>query len=145
MGDEVRRRHFSYKHPTFGTKAEPKNDRAWKGSVYYWWWAYLKRSECYVRTCENPQTGELNGLYQHFGDVRGDDFKAWWNEGSRGAQLFGEPKTEGVRIVSGADELVPDSNELIVRLPLDLSKRYLQRRVRELLARHHKGRRGHTL
>ena len=146
MHDQGKRRHFPYAHPTFGSKARPKSEGAWKKSVYYWWWAYLKRSERYLRTCKDPSSGELKELHEHFGDVRSEDFRSWWNRESRGAQLFAEPKAdEVVRIVTSADDVVFDAGALLVSLPLNLPKRHLQRKVRDLLMKHHKGRRGHSV
>jgi len=145
MNNQELRRHFVYAHPTFGTKSTPKPESAWTKSVYYWWWSYLRRSARYLKTCENPRKGELKELYQSFGDVRGDDFRKWWNEERRGMRLFAEPKAQDlVRIVTSASELSFDDRTLVVSLPLSLPKRYLQRRVRDLLKRHHKGRRGFT-
>jgi len=146
MRDQGKRRHFPYAHPTFGTKTRPKKESAWKRSVYFWWWAYLKRSAKYIKTCQNPRAGELKELYAQFGDVRGDDFKSWWNKNSRGVRLFAEPKAdEVVRIVTSADDVAFDGRALLVSLPLNLPKRYLQRKVRDLLVKYHKGRRGHSV
>jgi hypothetical protein len=70
-------RHFPYQHPTFGTDKRPKPESAWQKSIYYWWWAYLKRNMEYLECCENNGEGKLANLYADFGDVRGDDFKEW--------------------------------------------------------------------
>lgn len=134
-------RHFPYKHPLFGTKSNPKSGN---NSVYYYWWAFLKRNKEYLACCEAGGAGELAGLYADFGDVRGDDFKAWWTEGGRGVRLFAEPPSANVEVLeSGA--ATPDAAEfLTLTLPKNLPKRYLLRRVRELLAKeeNHPGARG---
>ena len=134
-------RHFPYKHPLFGTKNNPKSGN---NSVYYYWWAFLKRNKDYLACCEDGGIGELAGLYADFGDVRGDDFKAWWTEGGRGVRLFAEPPTANVEVL-GSGVATPDATEfLTLALPKNLPKRYLLRRVRELLAKeeNHPGARG---
>jgi hypothetical protein len=51
----------------------------YKASIYYWWWAFLKRNPDYQRTCASSGYGELAGLYQDFGDVFESDFLTWWS------------------------------------------------------------------
>lgn len=138
------KRHFPYKHPTFGTKTRPKPVRAWQQSVYYWWWAYLRRNESYLTTCAAGGGGEMAQIYLDFGDVRSDDFKAWW--GKRGVHLFAEPAAEDtVRVIADPSALVLDESTLTISLPLGLPKRFLENRIKDLLAEHHKGKRGHQL
>lgn len=134
-------RHFPYKHPLFGTKNNPKSGA---NSVYYYWWAFLKRNRDYVACCEAGGTGKLAALYADFGDVRGDDFKAWWTENGRGVRLFAEPPSANVEVLT-TGVVTPDASEfLTLALPKNLPKRYLLRRVRELLAKaeNHPGARG---
>jgi hypothetical protein len=134
-------RHFPYKHPLFGTKNNPKSGN---NSVYYYWWAFLKRNKDYLACCEAGGTGPLADLYADFGDVRGDDFKAWWTEGGRGVRLFAEPPTANVEILESGAAAPDASDVLTLALPKNLPKRYLLRRVRELLAKeeNHPGARG---
>ena len=137
------KRHFPYQHPTFGSIRNPKPETAWKGTVYYWWWAYLKRSERYIACCERGGTGELSDLYADFGDVRGDSFKQWWLEDSRGLRLFAEPRGEdSVRILTPEDHVLSQSEALTVSLPLYLPRRHLERAFKQLLAQVHPGKRG---
>ena len=113
------------------------------GAVYYWWWAYLKRSERYIACCERGGTGELSDLYADFGDVRGDSFKQWWLEDSRGLRLFAEPRGEdSVRILTPEDHVLSQSEALTVSLPLYLPRRHLERAFKQLLAQAHPGKRG---
>ena len=136
-------RHFPYQHPTFGTKNRPTSERSWKRSVYYWWWAYLKRSHEYLACCEAGGKGKLATLYKDFGDVRGDDFKAWWREGDRGATLFAEPAVEvSVRILNKGDAITDPAKGLSVYLPLNLPNGFLVKRVKDLLNAIRKGKRG---
>ncbi len=134
-------RHFPYKHPIFGTKNNPKSG---DNSVYYYWWAFLKRNKEYLACCEAGGTGPLADLYADFGDVRGDEFKAWWTESGRGVRLFAEPPSANVEVLQGG-AAAPDASEfLTLTLPKNLPKRYLLRRIRELLAskENHPGARG---
>ena len=136
-------RHCPYQHPTFGTKNRPTSERSWKRSVYYWWWAYLKRSPEYLACCEAGGKGKLAHLYKDFGDVRHDDFKVWWREGDRGATLFAEPAVEvSVRILSEGDAITDPTKGLSVYLPLNLPNGFLVKRVKDLLNAIRKGKRG---
>ena len=136
-------RHFPYQHPTFGTKNRPTSERSWKRSVYYWWWAYLKRSPKYLACCEAGGKGKLATLYKDFGDVRDDDFKTWWREGDRGATLFAEPPVEvSVRILNEGDAITDPAKGLSVYLPLNLPNGFLIKRVKDLLNAIRKGKRG---
>ena len=143
MKTQPSKRHFPYQHPTFGSIRNPKPESAWKGTVYYWWWAYLKRSECYLACCERGGSGELADLYADFGDVRGDSFKQWWMEDSRGLRLFAEPRGEDiVRILTPDDQVLSQTEALTVSLPLYLPRRHLERAFKQLLAQVHPGKRG---
>jgi len=145
MNEPINRqtRHFPYQHPTFGTKNRPTSERSWKRSVYYWWWAYLKRSPEYLACCEAGGKGKLAPLYKSFGDVREDDFKAWWREGDRGAILFAEPAVEvSVRVLNEGDAITDPAKGLSVYLPLNLPNGFLVKRVKDLLNAIRKGKRG---
>lgn len=136
-------RHFPYQHPVFGTKLKPAPVSKWKNTVYYYWWAYLKRNPLYIQTCDQGGLGPCADLYKDFGDVRGDDFKAWWSEGSRGMRLFAEPRAEDtVRVLNEGEVALPVHEALTVSFPLNLPKRLLERRFKALLAEHHNGQRG---
>jgi hypothetical protein len=136
-------RHFAYRHPTFGTEKAPKSVSHWKGSVYYWWWAYLRKNADYIACCDAGGIGAMSDLYQDFGDVRGDDFKAWWSEGSRAIRLFAEPAAEAVvRELDGGEIVSDQSNLLTLVFPLNLPKRYLQKRFNQLLKKYHTGKQG---
>jgi hypothetical protein len=133
-------RHFPYKHPLFGRgKLARKGDN----SVYYYWWEFLRRNADYLACCESGGRGPLATLFEDFGDVRGESFKDWWQEGGRGVRLFAEPVVDRSVEVLGSDSQVPPIDEVLtVAFPLNLPKRYLQSRFKDLLKRHHTGRRG---
>lgn len=137
------KRHFPYKHPTFGTKNKPKSERAWKSSVYYWWWEYLRRNEDYKRTCQNGGKGKCAKLYEDFGDVFVGDFKSWWSESGRAVHLFAEPPTPSIRLFTDAVALDTTSREsLVLDVPLNLPINFLCESFRKIVSKHHKGKRG---
>lgn len=139
-------RHFPYKHPTFGTNSRPKPASAWQGSVYYWWWAYLKRNPDYLDTCVNGGLGKCADLYNDFGDVRGDDFKTWWMKDSRGVRLFAEPRAEdSMRVLGTGEPALAFEDALTISVPLTLPRRLIEQRFKRLLDTYHKGKRGHQL
>ena len=51
---------------------------SYKASIYYWWWAFLKRNPDYQRTCANSGNGMFAGLYKDFGNIFELDFLTWW-------------------------------------------------------------------
>lgn len=136
-------RHFPYQHPTFGRGKNVKDESAWKKTIYYVWWSYLKRNDEYLKTCESHGKGSLSKLYEDFGDVRCDDFKSWWSADSRGMRLFSEPPAqETIRIVSKDEITSLDEDLVLMSVPLNLPKKFLLQRFRTLLAEKHKGKRG---
>lgn len=136
-------RHFPYQHPTFGTDKKPKTPRNWEDTVYYLWWAYLKRNEDYLKTCESKGKGKLSALYKDFGDVRGDSFKKWWNEGERGATLFSNPTTEDrITLLVNGEKALVDEGRLVMSVPLSLPQKFLVDKFRKILEAHHTGEKG---
>jgi hypothetical protein len=137
------KRHFPYKHPTFGTKNNPKSERAWKSSVYYWWWEYLRRNEDYKRTCLNGGKGKCAKLYDDFGDVFTRDFKTWWSESGRAVHLFAEPAQPSIQLLEGAAPFDTTSKEsLVLAVPLNLPINFLCQAFRKIVTKHHNGKRG---
>lgn len=49
-----------------------------KASLYYWWWAFLKRNADYQQTCSRSGKGNLAALYRDFGNIYEYDFLTWW-------------------------------------------------------------------
>lgn len=136
-------RHFPYQHPTFGRGTAKKHPDSWRRSVYYWWWAYLKRNKEYLKCCDKGGSGKLASLYKDFGDVRSDDFRSWWSSGDRGAVLFAnKPTLSAVTQLNGGDVVSSDLNVITVSVPLNYPKRFLQAQFRKILSKHHGGRQG---
>ena len=129
--------HFLAPHPVFGRVNNRLADTYQKRSPYYWWWAYLRRSDAYLKCCNEGGSGPLAGLYADFGDVRGDDFHKWWTTGQRGALLFAEQKLEArLSELTSPDQWDPSwSSEdvMIVAVPLRESNRRLKGKFAKLL------------
>ena len=86
---------FKEPYPALGLGKSAPIQRNLEKSPYYWWWAYLRENKQYLDCCENGGTGELAVLYKDFGDVRSDDFKAWWGgKLQKGVYLFAERKLD---------------------------------------------------
>jgi len=138
--------YFLAKHPTFGTKNNRKNLSYQQRSPYYWWWACLRRNSEYLKCCERNGKTNLSGIYKDFGDVRDDDFKAWWN--AKGVALFGEkPSTVAVRELKSKDEWEDSWTKeqvMVVSIPMTFSKRDIKSYFGALLKKRHNAKRGRT-
>ena len=135
---------FKGDHPTWGRGKEASLTGTQSDSQYYYWWEFLRRNEGYAACCRDGGDGELAGLYAHFGDVSNDTFKDWWRE--HGYHLFAE-KRKPVFLAELNDPSEWDSSwakdhVMVVAVPLDLPKRYLQGFFARLLKKRHKGQRG---
>lgn len=108
----------------------------------------MRRNEDYLKCCEKSGKGKFAKLYKDFGDVREDNFKKWWTEEQRGANLFSEQAGLMTLIEledkSQWDEAWTKDNVLIIAAPLTSSKRYLQSRFARLLKERHTAKRGRT-
>lgn len=139
---------FLAPHPLFGRTTSPRPLSYQQRSPFYWWWAYLRLNEDYLKCCASGGKGRLAALYADFGDVRSDDFKKWWTTEDRGARLFGEQEV-AQRLTEIKDYAsVPkewDSVKLmLVAVPLTTDKQYLRTRFNSLLRARHKKPRGRT-
>lgn len=137
------KQHFAFQHPTFGTDKRPLTPSHWQRSVYYWWFEYLRRNEDYRQTCESKGNGPCHQVYEDFGDVFVVDFKTWWRTDERGARLFAEPPARSIEVVPAGTNLKTDNPELLtLQVPLNLPITHLVQRFREIVSKHHDGRRG---
>jgi hypothetical protein len=148
-------RHFAFKHPVFRKNESPAGKKKkspagdwWEDSVYYFWWEFLRRHEGYKKTCENGGKGQYAKLYADFGNVHGVSFKEWWTKDGRGARLFSEPPLpRSVMALTAEDfQALPENWDtqslLIVAIPLNLPKRYIEQRLAKILSQHHKRKQG---
>lgn len=135
-------------HPLLGTKNKRAALHLQQRSPYYWWWAYLRRNEDYLACCERGGKGKLSKLYKDFGDVRSDDFIAWWGGSlQRGVMLFAERQADIklrrlIRKDEWQDEWSSDDQVAVFAVNMSMGRRLLQQMFATELAKHHKGKRG---
>lgn len=101
----------------------------------------MRRNENYQIACQSSDKGNYAALFEDFG-VLGDDFHAWWRD--RGVHLFAEPRAEDTVRVLEQGEIVPNGT-LSISFPLNLPKKHLEKRFKELLMKEHQGKRGRQL
>jgi len=135
---------FKGQHPTWGRGKKSSLTGNQLESPYYYWWEFLRRNEDYQACCAAAGTGELAGLYAKFGDVLNDTFKNWWRE--HGYYLFAEErKPLLLKELSDPSEWDPNwlkEHAMVVVVPLDIPKRYLQGFFARLLKQRHGGKQG---
>lgn len=134
------RRHFIQQPPLKTGKIKkqrrlpsvPRNmgDRHWERSVYFYWWAFLRLNEDYIATCDSEGKGKCAKLYEDFGDVRSDDFWAWWKEHQH---LFVEIEDKGVEVVADIQQYEQPSQTIILSIPLDRKLRHIMKEVRTIV------------
>lgn len=100
-------------------------------SVYYYWWLFLKEHEGYRACCEAGGTGEYASLYADFGDVRDDDFIAWWKGGGR--LLFCIPQDDPIHLYPSAEFTLNEDNRVVVSLPVDRDVDEMLAELKQLL------------
>ena len=135
---------FKGKHPTWGRGKKASLTGTQADSHYFYWWEFLRRNEDYRACCAAGGTGELAGLYAKFGDVLNDTFKDWWRE--HGYHLFAEErKPVQLKELNDPSEWDTDwskEHAMVVVVPLDIPKRYIQGFFARLLKERHGGKRG---
>lgn len=113
------------------------NAEPFERSVFYFWWAYLRANEAYLECCANGGTGKLARLYEDFGDVRDDDFMAWWKSGKR--ELFCEPPKGEIEIYDEPPATHDSRNRILLSLPitgdLELSLKELRAKLGKVYAK----------
>jgi hypothetical protein len=112
-----------------------------KKTPYYWWYQCLKKSDSYRECCRNQGKGRLGSLYDDFGDVFKWPWEMWAEKFGR--RLFVERKaTPKVEVLSNQQITTSRStiNNLIVNVPLTVTKRKLVADFKKILNDYHKGR-----
>ena len=139
--------YFLAKYPLIGTKHKRAALHLQQRSPYYWWWAYLRRNEDYLACCEAGGKGKLAALYADFGDVRSDDFPAWWGGSEqRGRKLFAEQTSTAlvaeIKDVVEWEQMKATGHFVLLAFNMDIGRRKLQAKLAQFLAEHHTGKRG---
>lgn len=135
---------FKGQHPIWGRGKKASLIGNPTESHYYYWWEFLRRNDDYIACCTAGGTGALVGLYEKFGDVLNDTFKDWWRE--HGYRLFAEER-KSVQLKELNDPSEWESSwakdhMMVVVIPLDIPKRYVQGFFARLLKERHTGKRG---
>ena len=130
---------FKGKHPVWGRGEKSSATGNQEQSHYYYWWEFLRRNEAYAACCAAGGVGELEKLYADFGDVLNVTFKQWWLE--RGYELFAEEradlKLEELDSPGDWDVSWTKEQVMVVAVPLNIPKRYLQGFFARLLKQRH--------
>jgi len=112
-----------------------------KKTPYYWWYKCLKQSESYKACCNSEGKGILSAVYEDFGDVFKWPWELWAEK--YGRRIFVErkplPKVELLTRQS-MDSARPSKLNLILNVPLTVTKRKLLADFRNILNQHHDGR-----
>ena len=112
-------------------KAPFKNVKPHQRSVYYFWWLFLKEHDVYMKTCAANGDGECAQIYADFGDIRDDDFMAWWKR--IGRYLFCEPQDDPVHVYPSPEFDLGDQNRIVVSLPVDRDVNDMLAELKQLL------------
>jgi len=154
------RRFFISQHPTFGSFSNPISSKI-KKSPYFYWWLALTLNDDYVEYCSNPTlkrfktNNKIHQIYKDFNDVRyeGCKYKAftkWWNtkvnnDETKGQYLFAEKTVDSVLLVEDektAKGIIKDKSSLLIKIPTNLKKAYIDIGIERILAKHIKFERG---
>lgn len=123
-------------------KGDPEQTAAkLKKTPYYWWYQCLRKSEAYRECCKNQGKGRLSSLYDDFGDVFKWPWEMWAEK--YGRRLFVERKQTPKAQVLSRQEIQsarPSETNLVINVPLTVTKRKLVADFKKILNEHHKGR-----
>jgi len=104
-------------------------------SVYFFWWEFLRCDPGYAEFCKQGGKGrgatKYRKLYSDFGDVHAMSFLAWWDQ--RGMELFAEPAERVARRLMPGEAATADPDVAVLSIPLSLSLRKINNRVKHLL------------
>lgn len=106
-----------------------KNAPAYKASIYYWWWAFLKRNKAYHRVCRQNGRGRLAKIYNDFGNIYDVEFSDWWQNHQ---SLFAEQPS----LVNPTYDDPPDDG-LLYRIDPRKTLNQIQEEIREIHLRIH--------
>ena len=108
-------------------KDAPKIER----SVYYFWWAFLRENEGYIKCCEQGGVGEFAKLYADFKDIRSPDFFKWWR--ATGRELFREQGNKPIQTLLSAQDWIPDDESVLMVIPIKQDTEQLVAQFRKLI------------
>lgn len=113
-----------------------------RGSIYRWWYEYLKLSKDYwwMTQISNHRSADevFQNVWNGFGDIYKSDFEGWWME--RGRYLFVEQrlprkvKELDMRSITPSDF---DEGQMVLSIPLTIRKETVMRQIRKILNQHY--------
>lgn len=106
-----------------------QNAPAHKSSIYYWWWAFLKRNKAYSRICRQNGRGRLAQIYKDFGNIYDISFLEWWQSHKA---LFAEQPS-----LVELQHNIPLDDGLLYRIDPRKSFNQIQEEIREIHLRAH--------
>ena len=100
-------------------------------SVYYYWWAFLRENQDYQHCCDQDGAGPMADLYRDFGDVKSDNFMAWWRKGGR--NLFCEPPEDQIVTYLNPPHEHDNEHRVLLSIPVtgDIERTFAE--LRQLL------------
>jgi hypothetical protein len=116
-----------------------------RGSIYFWWWSYLRLSPVlwFAReTGATPRDKGIARVAELSGDLRQKDFAKWWRQ--TGKVIFAETIEPPIVSLLGVDvdirSPISTTETLYLEVPLSISKESILQQVREILRINHAGR-----
>lgn len=106
-----------------------RNAPTYKASIYYWWWAFLKRNKAYCRICKQNGRGRLAQIYADFGNIYDVGFLDWW-------QCHQSIFAEQPSLVKATSE-APLDESLLYRIDPRKPFNQIQEEIREIHLRIH--------
>ena len=130
--------HFLFKHPLFTDKSTAKGV-PFKKSIYFLWYEHLRRNTDYKHYCQTKKgTKQIAMLYEDFGDIHAQRFKAWWR--SNGAELFSEPNKDITRVetLTKGDEVSESAYVLTLAIPIKKQQEWVERQISKQISQQKK-------
>ena len=141
---EQRNQRFYKGLPGFTRADDEVLARDAEGTIYRWWWEYLRLSPAFWFA---GQTGyslvdvKMAEAYELAGDLKGGNFRRWWEE--TGVNVFAEAKRPATVKVLDLENLSQHpfrEKALYLEVPLTMRKELILKKIKEELDRVHDGR-----
>jgi hypothetical protein len=115
-----------------------------EGSIYYWWWEYLRLSPAFwfARETGHPLVDpEMAKTYELAGNLKTRHFRLWWDE--TGIEVFPESKRPAKVNILDIENLQDHrfkEKAVYLEIPLTITKQTIFKKIREILNDVHDGR-----
>lgn len=115
-----------------------------EGSIYYWWWRYLRISPVlwYAnKTGRSPVDPAIKKVFEECGQLYRGDFSDWWSKNCE--RLFAEPLgRKELRVMRPREAEMQrfDKDSVVIEVPLSIPVERLHESFRNLIAQLHPGR-----